>query len=273
MTEIVRTGTAVITGVMTGAGKLADEVLDDVRKEGISPQLKRVVSEVADCTRMFGAAVGLPGLDLADSDTTLGDRIRDLRIVVPTLLSRPKPGEPQDLSYTPCDKPRPQFPDAHGQPPATMFDGKCGFACISNMMRLYETEINPKDIDRWYRRSFGPGMRADALAVNLTELSGMRFSKHAIKDGSDPLVILRKHIDEGKPVAIQYTPHDWSKAHWLSVVAINEGKDGPELTVQSWGHYHKVKWTELKDYWRQGFEGPYPYVVADKPSPFMEKMK
>jgi hypothetical protein len=178
----------------------------------------------------------------------------------------------KDVPLEQIDKPDPKLPDAWGHPPSTRLDGKCGITGVSNMLRLYNIEQPPGDIDCSRYRSYGPGLRVDKFASNLRELSGKNFDSCSIEDGSDPLDVLRKHIKEGRPVAIQYMTSP-TNAHWVVVTGISEGKDGTHLQVQSWGAYHKVKWQDVQDQWRRGYGGPYPHVVGDEASPHLKKSK
>jgi hypothetical protein len=170
------------------------------------------------------------------------------------------------------EKPDPKLPDVWPHPPSTKLDGKCGITGVSNLLRLYGIEKPPADIDKSHFRSWGPGMRVNKFAEDMRELSGKNFTARSINDGSDPLAVLQKNIDAGKPVAIMYmtSPTD---AHWVVVTGIKPGSNGPELQVQSWGAYHKVAWRDVQDQWRRGYGGNYPYVVGDQPSSFLKRDK
>jgi hypothetical protein len=175
-----------------------------------------------------------------------------------------------DVALEPIDKPDPKLPDAWGHPPSSRLDGKCGITGVSNMLRFYGSETPPGDIDCSKYRSFGPGLRVDKFASNLRELSGKNFQSGSIDGDCNPLDVLRKHVNEGKPVAIQYMTGA-TNAHWVVVTGVKDDKDGTHLEVQSWGGYHKVNWNNVRDQWRRGYGGPYPYVVGDEASPLLKK--
>ena len=176
-----------------------------------------------------------------------------------------------EVQLTPIAKPDPSLPDVWDQPDGTKMDGKCGITAVSNMLRFYGIKKDPKDIDKPEYRSWGPGLRRDKLAEDLESLSDKGFSSKNIED-DDPLEVLRGHIRSGKPVAIQYMTHyeTSTEAHWVVVVDISDGED-PYLTVQSGGRYQKVRWSDIKDPWRRGYGGPYPYVVGNDPSEILLK--
>jgi hypothetical protein len=178
----------------------------------------------------------------------------------------------KDVPLDQIDKPDACLPDAWNHPPSTKMDGKCGITGVANMLRFYDIEKDPKDLDYSRYRSFGPGLRINKFSENLNELSGKKFNSCCIDDGSDPLDVLRKNVKDGKPVAIQYMTSP-TNAHWVVVTGVTEGKNGAELQVQSWGAYHKVEWDKIKDNWKRGYGGPYPYVVGDEASPKMKKQK
>jgi len=178
----------------------------------------------------------------------------------------------KDVPLEQIDKPDAKLPDPWQHPESTKLDGKCGITGVSNMLRLYGVEKAPADIDCSRYRSYGPGLRVDKFASDLRELSGKEFKSCSIDDGSDPLDVLRKHVNEGRPVAIQYMTSP-TNAHWVVVTGIAEGKDGTELQVQSWGAYHKVNWRNVQDQWRRGYGGPYPHVVGEESSPSLKKSK
>ena len=170
------------------------------------------------------------------------------------------------------DKPDPSLPDVWNHPESSAMDGKCGITGVANMLRFYGVEKSPADIDVSRYRSWGVGLRSEKFASDLTELSGKKFSAHSIDDGSSGLDMLRQQIKDGKPVAIQYMTSP-TNAHWVVVAGVTDGKDGPELTVQSWGGYHKVPYKDIQDNWRRGYGGPYPYVVGDEQSSLLKPKK
>lgn len=176
------------------------------------------------------------------------------------------------VPLNPIEKPDPNLPDAWNHPPSTTMDGKCGITGVSNMLRFYGCENAPGDIDTFSRRSWGPGMRADKFAENLTELSGKDFHSRSIENGKDPLDTLKEYIKDKKPVAIMYMTGA-ADAHWVVVTNVTDGKDGAKLTVQSWGQYHEVTWKDLQAQWKRGYGGPYPHVVGDSPSELLKKVK
>ncbi len=176
-----------------------------------------------------------------------------------------KKGVPLELIDKPESLPKPWDP-----PPSTKMDGKCGITGVSNMLRLYGVEKAPADIDLAEYRSWGPGLRSDKFASDLNKLSDKKFSSHSIENGSDPLKVLSDNIKDGKPVAIMYMTSP-TNAHWVVVTDVKEGKDGAELTVQSWGNYYKVPFKDIKDQWERGYGGPYPYVVGDEASSKLPK--
>ena len=108
------------------------------------------------------------------------------------------------MPLAPIEKPDPNLPDVWNHPPATKMDGKCGITGVSNLLRLYGVEKNPADIDTWSRRSWGPGMRVDKFAENMSELSGQKFNSCSIENGKEPLDVLKENIKDKKPVAIMY---------------------------------------------------------------------
>lgn len=179
------------------------------------------------------------------------------------------------VNLEPIDKP-PGMPDVHNHPASTKFDGKCGITGVCNMLRLYGVEKDPGKEDTYESHSWGPGMTIDKFAENLSRLSGKTFKSGSVDgDSNAALDVLKNNLKDGKPVAICYQC-EGKTAHWVVVTGINEGKDGPELTVQSWGQYHKVKWDAIKDHWKQGYglpilSGNYPYVVGDEAAPALKK--
>jgi hypothetical protein len=175
------------------------------------------------------------------------------------------------VPLTPIEKPNSKLPDAWNHPESTKMDGKCGITGVSNLLRFYGVEKAPGDIDTWSRRSWGPGMRVDKFTENVGELSGATFHSRNIEEG-DALDVLRGHIKDNKPVAIMYMTGP-SNAHWVVVTNVTDTKDGPKLTVQSWGGYHEVPWKDIQDNWRRGYGGPYPHCVGDKASEVLKKAK
>jgi len=178
----------------------------------------------------------------------------------------------KEVPLEPIEKPDAKLPDPWQHPDPTWMDGKCGITGVSNMLRLYSVEKPPADIDCSRYRSFGPGLRVGKFASNLSELTGKNFKSCTIDANSDPLDVLRNHIKEGRPVAIQYMTGP-TTAHWVVVTGITDGKDGAHLQVQSWGAYYKVNWNDVQDQWRRGYGGPYPHVVGDEASPLLKKAK
>lgn len=178
----------------------------------------------------------------------------------------------KDVPLDQIDKPEAGLPDAWGHPPSTKMDGKCGITGVANMLRFYDVEKAPIDIDCSRYRSWGPGMRSDKFAENLTELSGKKFNSRCIDDGANPLDVLKQNLKDGKPIAIQYMTSP-TNAHWVVVTGVADGKNGPELQVQSWGAYHKVEWKNIQDNWKRGYGGPYPYVVGEESSVKLKKQK
>lgn len=165
------------------------------------------------------------------------------------------------------------LPKPWDQPPPADLDGKCGITGVSNMLRFYDVDKDPKELDQYSRfRSWGTGMRKAKFAESVTELSGKQFSAHNVGNNENPLEVLRKNINDGKPVAICYNKHT-DDAHWVLITGMKEGKDGVELTVQSWGGYKKVAWNDIKDAWSRGYpnSGAYPYVVGNESSPYLKK--
>ena len=169
------------------------------------------------------------------------------------------------VKLIPIDKPE-QMPDVWNQPRATRMDGKCGITANSNLLRLYGIEKSPSSLDIRKYRSWGPGLRCDKFASNMSELSGIEFKDKTIKGQEKPIDVLKDLVKNGKPVAIEYMTGT-TTAHWVIVTDVKDTKEGPELTVQSWGRYYKVKFSEIDDAWKRGYGGPYPYVVADKAMP------
>jgi hypothetical protein len=171
------------------------------------------------------------------------------------------------------DKPDDKLPNAWEQPAASFMDGKCGITGVSNMLRFYGVEKDPKELDSYDYRSWGPGLRADKFRDNLNTLSGKNnFSAASLSKTDDALATLRKNLNEGKPVAIQFMT-DSTNAHWVVVTGINDEKSGPELQVMSWGSYYKIKWSDLDDPWKRGYGGPYPHVVCDNGSEILKRRK
>lgn len=167
------------------------------------------------------------------------------------------------------------MPGVWDHPPQKTFlgislDGKCGVTGVSNMLRLYDIEKNPKDMDGFWDRSTGPGMRANNFAGLLTKYSGQKFSAKTIENGENPLDVLKESLKDGKPVAIMYMM-DNKNAHWVNVTAVKDGPNGPQLTVQSWGKYYNVDFKDIKANWKEGYGGPYPYVVGTEPSSYLKK--
>ncbi len=155
------------------------------------------------------------------------------------------------------------YPKSWKTPETTILDGKCGITAVSNMLRWYGVEKNPSDLDKSEYRSWGPGLRVDKFASNMEKLTGKSFLSKTVEDGTDPLETLRGHLKDGKPVAIEYMCGSTS-AHWVIVTSVSDDKNNPELVVQSWGGYYSVKFDEIKDGWRRGYGGPYPYVVGNE---------
>ncbi len=178
----------------------------------------------------------------------------------------------KDVPLEPIEKPDSKLPEPWQHPASSRLDGKCGITGVSNMLRFYGMEKPPADIDCSRYRSYGPGLRVDKFASNLRELSGKNFESCSIDDGREPLEVLRKHINAGRPVAIQYMTGP-TNAHWVVVTGIKDEKGGAQLEVQSWGAYHKVNWHDIQDQWRRGYGGPYPHVVGDEKSPVLKKSK
>lgn len=172
------------------------------------------------------------------------------------------------VPVTDMEKPK-DAPAAWEHPPASWRDGKCGITGVSNLIRWYGEEKNPKDIDIYENRSWGIGMRSGKFAEDCSKLTGKNFTACSIEKG-EPLDILKQHLKDGKPVAIMYMTGK-TNAHWVVVTGIEEGKDGPSVQVETWGHYGKIKWSDLKYQWERGYGGPYPYVVGDEPSPLLKK--
>jgi len=170
------------------------------------------------------------------------------------------------------DKPGPRFPDVWKQLDGTIMDGKCGVTGVANMLRLYGIEKDPKDIDKSQYRSWGFGLGASKFAEDMTALGdGKKFSARQIDDSKeDPLKVLRDNLAAGKPVAICYMTGRL-EAHWVVVTGVNEGQDGPQLTVMSSGNYFTMKWNEVKYQWSRGWGGPYPYIVGDTPCDLLTK--
>ena len=162
------------------------------------------------------------------------------------------------------------LPHAYNQPAGTDMDGKCGITGVANMLRLYGIEKKPEDIDLPRYRSWGPGLRADKFADDLTELSGQKFNSKTIENGENPLEVLKQNIKDGKPVAIMYMTSP-TEAHWVVVTDVKNGPNGPELTVQSGGRYNTVPFKDIQSNWQRGYGGPYPYVVGEGPSKFIKK--
>lgn len=180
----------------------------------------------------------------------------------------------KNVDLQPISKPE-GLPDAWSHPPTKSLlgislDGKCGITGVSNMLRLYGIEKNPAEIDKSEYRSVGPGMRADKFADNLTELSKQKFTSKTIENGEKPLDVLKQNLKDGKPVAIMYMTGS-TEAHWVVVTGVKEGKDGPELTLQSWGGYRSVPFKNIQQNWARGYGGPYPYVVGEGSSRYLKK--
>lgn len=171
----------------------------------------------------------------------------------------------KDANLTEIPKPDPKLPDSWAPPPSTRMDGKCGLTGVSNMLRFYGVEKNPKDIDERQYRSWGPGMRADKFAENLTTLSGKQFHSKSLPEGTEPLQYLRDTLKEGKPVAIQYMTSP-TKAHWVVVTGVKDTPEGVKLQCQSWGGWYESKWDDIKGPWQRGYGGPFPHVVGDEKS-------
>lgn len=167
-------------------------------------------------------------------------------------------------------KPEDQLPNAWEQPAASFMDGKCGMTGVANMLRFYGVEKDPKELDSYDYRSWGPGMRADKFKENLNLLSEKNFSAYSLSEADDALATLRKHINEGKPVAIQFMTGP-TNAHWVVVSGIKDEKSGPELQVLSWGTYYKIKWDDVAEAWKRGYGGPYPHVVCDSASNLLKR--
>lgn len=179
----------------------------------------------------------------------------------------------KNVPLEPIEKPDPKLPDVWNHPPATWADGKCGITGVANMLRLYGVERDPAGLDTSDHQNWGPGLRMSQFGANMNDCcGGKKFKSCTIdSDKEDPYKVLKGHIDQGKPVAIEYMTGALN-AHWVVVTGIKEGgKEGPELTVQSWGRYYKVKWNDIKSNWERGWGGPYPHVVGDEPSPFLKK--
>lgn len=167
-------------------------------------------------------------------------------------------------------KPENRLPDAWEQPAASFMDGKCGITGVANMLRMYGVEKDPKELDSYDFRSWGPGMRSDKFKENLNLLSQKNFSACSLSATADGLATLRKHLDEGKPVAIQFMTGP-TNAHWVVVSGIKDEKNGTELQVMSWGAYYKIKWDDLAEPWKRGYGGPYPHVVCDSASNLLKR--
>jgi hypothetical protein len=183
----------------------------------------------------------------------------------------PNGEKPKDVPLKEIDKPDPKLPDAWNHPESSTLDGKCGITGVCNMLRLYGIEKEPKDIDKSEYRSVGPGLRVRQFRDDLNELSpDKKFTRGTIDNDADALKTLKGFIDDGKPVAIQYMTGR-TNAHWVVVTGITEGKDGPELQLQSWGKYYQVPFKDIQDQWKRGWGGDYPYVVGNEPSPFLKK--
>jgi len=211
----------------------------------------------------------LPDLQLFDALKTVG--ASDWEMPFGAHSKNKKTG----VNLEPIDKP-PGMPNVYDHPASTRFDGKCGITGVCNMLRLYGVEKDPATEDTYESRSWGPGMTIDKFAENMSRLSGKTFKSGSVDgDSNAALDVLRNNLKDGKPVAICYQC-EGKTAHWVVVTGINEGKDGPELTVQSWGRYYKVKWDDIKDHWKQGYglpllSGNYPYVVGDEAAPALKK--
>jgi hypothetical protein len=172
-------------------------------------------------------------------------------------------------ALAPIEKPDPKLPEVWAHPPSSTLDGKCGITGCANMLRLYGKEKDPADLDQRRYRSWGPGLRSDKFAENLTELSGKTFTSKTVDDGK-PLETLRGHLKAGKPVALQYMT-DSTDAHWVVATGIRDTPDGPKVQVQSWGQYYEADWKELEPAWKRGYGGPYPYVVGNDASKLLPK--
>jgi hypothetical protein len=136
------------------------------------------------------------------------------------------------------------------------------------MLRFYGVEKDPKDLDKDGESDSTPGMRAGTVAKNISKVSGKKFEAKSIS--GDALSTLRGYLNEGKPVAVLYMT-GVLEAHWVVVTNVEDGKDGTVLTLQSWGDWYTVKWTDFEYQWKRGWGGPYPHVVGDEASPVLRK--
>ncbi|MBL8871499.1 MAG: hypothetical protein JNK90_17115 [Planctomycetaceae bacterium] len=183
----------------------------------------------------------------------------------------------EEVQLIRTEKPK-GFPDAWDHPQDTsLLDGKCGLTAVSNLLRLYGIEVDPKDIDQAKYRSWGPGLRRDKFAEDMNVLAeGKGFESKCIEEGVDALGVVESYLADGKPFAIMYMTNKKSpsvEAHWVVVVAIlpSEEPKNPKLIVQSWGEYHEVEWNEIAGSWKRGYGGDYPHVVGDSSSPYLKK--
>ena len=179
-------------------------------------------------------------------------------------------GEKKDAAFTPTSKPNPRFSDPWEQPSPRKWDGRWGVTACSNLLRFYGVEKPPNGLEDTGVENIGPGMWASTLAKNLQDVAGKTFRAKTLDGSADALAALRGYLDEGKPVAVMYK-QDVSVAHWVVVTNVDDGADGPVLTLQSSGDWYTVAWKAFQDRWKRADGGPYPHVVGDEPSQVMRE--
>lgn len=161
------------------------------------------------------------------------------------------------------------LPTPWPQPDSTgLFDerGKCGPTAVSNLLRLYGTDLSPADADRsgvhWWIGTRGITIR-DWLTEKHPRLGCTLEHPH---DGPG---FLRDHLGRGQPVLLWFNTAGGYNSHWVTAVGITGAGAGERVVVMSWGRYYTIAMDKLDAAWRNVYWIRRPSIVCDAQTTLM----